>query len=56
MKSLRLFTMIIGMECDEGKMLTDREMEDLVTAQMSGILNDETNLVNVGVSVKDVNF
>jgi regulator of protease activity HflC (stomatin/prohibitin superfamily) len=56
MKSLRLFTMIIGMECDEGKMLTDREMEDLVTAQLSGILDERTNLVNVGVSVKDVNF
>lgn len=56
MKSLRLFTMIIGMECDEGKMLSDREMEDLVTAQLSGILDERTNLVNVGVSVKDVNF
>lgn len=56
MKTLRLFTMIIGMECDEGKMLSDREMEDLVTAQLSGILDERTNLVNVGVSVKDVNF
>ena len=55
MKTLRLFTMIIGMECDEGKMISDREMEDLVSAQMDGILNDETNLENIGVSVMELN-
>jgi hypothetical protein len=48
--------MIIGMECDEGKMITDQEMEDLVTAQMDGLLDDNTNLVCTGVGVKDVNF
>lgn len=56
MKSLKLFTMIIGMECDEGKMLTDTEMEDLVAGQMNEMFDLETNLVCTGVSVKDVNF
>lgn len=55
MKEMKLFKLIISMECDAGKMITDEEMEDLVTGQMNGILDNETNLENIGVSVMELN-